>query len=235
MLTTLIIAIGLMGQQPVAKPAAKTKAVQRKAERRLEEQKIRILLEGKARKAVTPGEILFVGPPPGQSTMVALTAKRGCNQMMDVMIPSPGNQFIAAKTMKGPGVEYTTINVPFKVKAVNTAMYNAVVLDAVPNPMRPGVLYPPGSLPSWVVNSLSSDGFVFPPIDTISVPITSVMPLEGPLKDQQIWVLHANFYLLSEKVAKLSYQDRVRLWETLATKPMRHKKTRAVLAPLKPR
>jgi hypothetical protein len=55
----------------------------------------------------------------------------------------------------------------------------------------------------------------------IPIPITSVIPLEGPLQGQPVWVLHANFNVLDKKAADLSYENRVRLWQSLINRPTR--------------
>jgi hypothetical protein len=38
-----------------------------------------------------------------------------------------------------------------------------------------------------------------------------------------VWTIHANFYALDKKAADLSYEDRVKLWESLVNKPTRTK------------
>jgi hypothetical protein len=199
MLTTLIVAIGLMSQQPAAK---------NQAQRLQEEHRVRVLLEGMALRGVTPGETLFVGPPPGSWTVVALTPKRGVDQMMDLLLPGPGNQLNADHDRKitraAQGwIEYTKVYIPFRARAISTTSILAPVRDVV----------------------FASDGPRAVTTHNIRIPLTCVTPLEGPLQGKPIWVLHANFYVMPERVAGLSYQDRVNLWERLA-KPVRRKKTR---------
>jgi hypothetical protein len=42
-----------------------------------------------------------------------------------------------------------------------------------------------------------------------------VSVLEGPLKGRHIWVTHAGFYILPEKIAAMTYDDRKSLRETI--------------------
>jgi hypothetical protein len=211
-----------------AKPARKSKTP---SERHQEERSIRTLLEGKANRPVTPGEILFVGPPPGESSVVALSPQRGCDQMVNLFIPSPGNQYYAAAYAYGAansrpdltGLEYGYVYVPFKSRAVGTEVREVKVCDLMT--IRGGESTPRGvdGPRSGSPIGLTGVAVGVVPLYTIPVPITQVMPLEGPLKDRPIWVLHANFYNLDKKAADLSYPDRVKLWESLANKPTRTK------------
>jgi hypothetical protein len=173
-----VVAAVLIAQQPAApakpsapapKPAVKAQAKPaRKGKTQLgrheEEIKIRALLVGKADRPVTPGEILFVGPPPGESTVVALNPRRGCDQMVDLLMPSPGNRVYAEHDLKGArdrvdrglpsGLEYAYAYVPFRARAISTAMYAAPVRGATPQP--PGGQLPPE--PGWT----GMDGFMTP-------------------------------------------------------------------------
>jgi hypothetical protein len=247
MILSAIVAAALVAQQPAAKEPAKPAAVGAAAvvgadqkagvakrarkgksppERHQEERGIRALLEGKADRAVAPGEILFVGPPPGESTVVALSPERGCAQMIDLLMPSPGNQLYAAFEVKNDQgniaegmdskLEYAYAYVPFKAKAVSTNPYKAqvcvlipaVVGQAPPNPSRGAV-----------------NGLYVHPLYEIPISITCVEAMEGPLKGRRVWTIHANFYTLDKKAADLSYEDRVKLWESLINKPA-HTKSR---------
>ena len=44
---------------------------------------------------------------------------------------------------------------------------------------------------------------------------SEVSVLDGPLKGKHIWVAHAGFYVLPEKIAEMSYDDRKKLWESI--------------------
>jgi hypothetical protein len=239
MILSAIVAAALVAQQPAAKEPAKPPAVgadqkagvakqarksRTPSERRQEERRIRAFLEGKSNRPVTPGEILFVGPPPGESTVVSLSPQKGCKQMIDLLIPSPGNRLLAARTLEtaqsnaaaGNNIEldYAYGYVPFKARAISTAVYDAPVRDATPIQLGPVPLLP---------ELVASDPFYVFTLYHIPTPITQVMPLEGPLKGRPVWVLHTNFYVLDKKAADLSYEDRVKLWESLAKKPTRTK------------